>query len=133
MDDDTYQIIGAAFEVHSRLGSGFLEAVYQEALRHEFAERGIPFRHQVEVSVFYKGKKLQTSYRTDFICYEAIVVELKAISKLGDLELAQVFNYLRATGFYKALLFNFGAKSLEHRRLVISPEYLVGKYRNHTH
>jgi GxxExxY protein len=131
MDDDTYRIIGAAFEVHSRLGSGFLEAVYQEALHREFDERGIPFRHQVEVPVFYKGKKLQTSYRTDFVCYESIVVELKAISKLGDPELAQVLNYLRATGFHKALLFNFGAKSLEHRRLVISPQYLVGKYQNH--
>jgi GxxExxY protein len=83
MDDDTYQIIGAAFEVHSRLGSGFLEAVYQEALHHEFDERGIPFRQQVEVPVFYKGQKLQTSYRTDFLCYESIVVELKAISKVG--------------------------------------------------
>ena len=131
MDSDTYQIIGAAFEVHSRLGSGFLEGVYQEAFYREFDERGIPFRRQVDVPVFYKGKKLQTSYRTDFVCYESIVVELKAISKLGDLELAQVLNYLRATDFHKALLFNFGAKSLEHRRLVISPEYLVGKYQSH--
>src|ERR1700751_3638240 len=113
MDDDTYQIIGAAFEVHNRVGSGFLEAVYQEALHHEFDERGIPFRHQVEVPVFYKGQKLQTSYRTDFLCSESIVVELKPIAKVGDLELAQVLNYLRATGFHKALLFNFGAKSLE--------------------
>ena len=86
---------------------------------------GIPFSGEAEIPVFYKGKKLKTCYRSDFICHDSIIVELKAISQLGDLEMAQVLNYLRATGFRKALLFNFGAKSLEKRRLVMSPEYLT--------
>jgi GxxExxY protein len=119
VDQETYGIIGAAFEVHGRLGSGFLEAVYQEALLIELADRSIPFSAQAEVPVIYKGKKLKTCYRADFVCHGCIIVELKAISKLGDIETAQVLNYLRATGFRKGLLFNFGTKSLEQRRLVM--------------
>jgi len=115
----TYEIIGAAFEVHKSLGPGFLEAVYQEALSIELAERRTPFSREVEVPVFCKGKELKTCYRSDFICHPSIVVELKAISKLGDIETAQVLNYLRATRFQKGLLFNFGAESLEKRRLVM--------------
>ncbi len=83
------------------------------------AERGIPFSREVEIPVFYKGKQLQTGYRSDFVCHTSIVVEIKAISKVGDIETAQVLNYLRATGFRKGLLFNFGAQSLEKRRLVM--------------
>jgi GxxExxY protein len=119
VDGQTYGIIGAAFQVHRRLGPGFLEAVYKEALSIELAERGIPFCGEAEVPVLYKGRKLKTSYRADFVCYDSIIVELKAISTLGDIEMAQVLNYLRATGFRKALLFNFGAQSLEKRRLVM--------------
>ena len=115
----TYEIIGAALEVHKSLEPGFLEAVYQEALSIELAERRIPFSREIEVPVFYKGKELKTCYRSDFICHASIVVELKAISKLGDIETAQVLNYLRATRFQKGLLFNFGAPSLEKRRLVM--------------
>ena len=98
VDGQTYGIIGAAFEVHKRLGPGFLEAVYQEALSIELAERGIPFSREAEIPIFYKGKELQTCYRSDFVCHASIIVELKAISKLGDIEMAQVLNYLRATG-----------------------------------
>jgi GxxExxY protein len=119
VDVQTYGIIGAAFEVHSRLGPGFLEAVYQEAFSIELAERGIPFSREVEMPIFYKGKELQIGYRSDFICHASIVVELKAISTLGDIEMAQVLNYLRATGLHKGLLFNFGAQSLEKRRIVM--------------
>jgi GxxExxY protein len=119
VDGQTYDIIGAVFQVHRVLGPGFLEAVYQEALSIELAERGIPFHGEAEVPVFYKGKSLKTLYRADFVCHGSIIVELKAISKLGDIEMAQVLNYLRATGFQKALLFNFGAQSLEKRRLVM--------------
>jgi GxxExxY protein len=119
VDGQTYDIIGAAFEVHRRLGPGFLEAVYQEAFSIELAERGIPFSREVEIPIFYKGKELQTGYRSDFICHSSIVVELKAISTLGDYEMAQVLNYLRATRFQKGLLSNFGAQSLEKRRLVM--------------
>jgi GxxExxY protein len=119
VDGQTYDIIGAAFEVHKRMGPGFLEAVYQEAFSIELAERGIPFSREVEIPIFYKGKELQTGYRSDFICHSSIVVELKAISTLGDNEMAQVLNYLRTTRFQKGLLFNFGAQSLEKRRLVM--------------
>jgi GxxExxY protein len=125
VDQQTFDIIGAALEVHKSLGPGFLEAVYKEALAIELAERGIQFSTEAEIPVFYKGKKLKTCYRSDFICHDSIIVELKAISQLGDLEMAQVLNYLRATGFHKALLFNFGAKSLEQRRLVMSPAYVT--------
>jgi GxxExxY protein len=81
MDDQTYQIIGAALEVHKELGCGFLEPVYQEALELEFADRKIPFRPQAEMPVFYKGRKLKAPYRADFVCYEEIIVELKALAK----------------------------------------------------
>jgi GxxExxY protein len=101
------------------LGPGFLEAVYKEALSIELTERGIPFSGEAEIPVVYKGRTLKTCYRSDFVCHNSIIVELKAISKLGDIEMAQVLNYLRATVFQKALLFNFGAGSLEKRRLVM--------------
>jgi GxxExxY protein len=120
VDSQTYEIIGAALEVHRELGCGFLEAVYQEALREELSSRNIPFRAEVEMPIFYKGKRLKTSYRADFVCNESIIVELKAISKLGDIEAAQVLNYLRAGRIERGLLFNFGSKSLEHRRLIQS-------------
>ena len=77
MDQQTYQIIGAAIEVHKVLGRGFLEPVYQEALELEFSDRGVPFQPQLELPIFYKGKKLKTHYRSDFVCYEDIIVELK--------------------------------------------------------
>jgi len=88
MDQQTYDIIGAALEVHKSLGPGFLEAVYKEALSIELAERGIQFSTEAEIPVFFKGKKLKTCYRSDFICQDSIIVELKAISKLGDIETA---------------------------------------------
>jgi GxxExxY protein len=120
MDSQTYDIIGAAIEVHRELGCGFLEAVYQEALKEELSSRAIPYRAEVEMPIFYKSKRLKTSYRADFICNESVIVELKAISKVGDIETAQVLNYLRAGRIERGLLFNFGAKSLEHRRFVQS-------------
>jgi GxxExxY protein len=92
VDRETYDIIGAALEVHKSLGFGFLEAVYQEAFAVELTERRIPFSREVDIPVFYKGKELKTCYRSDFICHDSIVIELKAISKLGDVETAQVLN-----------------------------------------
>ena len=96
MDDQTYQIIGAAFEVHRELGCGFLESVYQEALELELNGRKIPFRAQAEMPVFYKGRKLTSSFRADVLCYDSVIVELKALGKLGDVETAQILNYLKA-------------------------------------
>ncbi|PIQ96123.1 MAG: GxxExxY protein [Nitrospinae bacterium CG11_big_fil_rev_8_21_14_0_20_56_8] len=117
-DEQTYAIIGAAMEVHKTLGHGFLEAVYQEALAVEFTERAIPFRREVELPVRYKGIRLNTAYRADFVCYEEIIVELKALDNLTGRERAQVLNYLKAGGLSRALLFNFGGSSLQHERLV---------------
>jgi GxxExxY protein len=115
-DERTYAIIGAAMEVHKQLGSGFLEAVYQEALDIEFSLRSIPFVKEVALPIEYKGQQLQTIYRADFICFENVIVELKAIKKLGGLEEAQLLNYLKATGYPVGLILNFGSSSLEYER-----------------
>ncbi len=123
-DPETYAIIGAAMEVHRELGSGFLEAVYQDALEVELTERGIPFVKECPVPVRYKDQVLNTPYRADFVCNERIIVELKAIKALGDVETAQVLHYLKATGFERALLINFGTPRLEYRRYVNTPDHL---------
>jgi GxxExxY protein len=123
-DPETYAIIGAAMEVHRQLGRGFLEAVYQEAVAIELGERQIPYQREVDVPVRYKGRTLACSYRADFICFGAVIVELKAITELTAREHSQVMNYLRATGYSRALLLNFGTSRLEYRRLILSPSYL---------
>ena len=119
-DPLTYAIIGAAMAVHGGLGSGFLEAVYQEALAIELEERGVPFRREVNLPLEYRGRTLSTSYRVDFVCYDSVVVELKALNGLTRTEEAQVINYLKASGFQVGLLLNFGSGSMEYRRLVLS-------------
>jgi GxxExxY protein len=121
-DPRTFALIGAAIEVHRTLGPGFLEAVYQEAFTKELSRRDIPFRAEADVPVFYKGDRLSTVYRADFVCFESVIVELKAIKQLTVVEEAQVINYLRATGFRVGMLFNFGAPSLQHKRFVFSQE-----------
>jgi GxxExxY protein len=119
-DVQTHAIIGAAMAVHGELGHGFLEAVYQEALVVEFAARGIAFQREAALPVHYRGKPLSCAYRADFLCYDDLVVELKAISKLTAGDFAQVINYLKAARRSKALLLNFGAPSLEYKRLVLN-------------
>ncbi|GAB4442887.1 MAG: hypothetical protein Fur0044_39310 [Anaerolineae bacterium] len=115
-DPNTFAIIGAAMEVHRELGSGFLEAVYQEALALEFDRRGIPYQPQAELPIFYKNQRLKAIYKADFICYGTIIVELKALARLSGLEEAQIINYLKATGLQIGLVLNFGTPSLEYKR-----------------
>ena len=119
-DEKTYKIIGAAMEVHKELGHGFLEAVYQEALAREFNIQEMPFEQQQVIEIMYKGKPLEKKYQPDFVCYNEIIVEIKALSGLTGNEEAQLINYLKATGFEIGLLINFGTKSLEHKRFVNS-------------
>ncbi|MBI5407969.1 MAG: GxxExxY protein [Nitrospirae bacterium] len=119
-DPRTHEIIGAALEVHKSMGHGFLEAVYQEALSIEFSLRRIPFHRETELPIRYKNSVLSTSYKADFICYESIIVELKAINQLSGKEESQVLNYLKASGLELGLLLNFGAKSLEYKRFVFN-------------
>ena len=105
-------------EVHRELGRGFLELVYQTALALEFQERRIPFKAEVALPVRYKGKVLTCGYRADFVCFEDFLVEIKAISKLTTADDAQLLNELKATGYQRGLLLNFGSRSLEVKRLV---------------
>src|SRR3979490_709760 len=119
-DPRTYAIIGAAMEEHRQLGCGFLEPVYQEALAIELGKREVPFRREIKLPIHYKGELLDTAYCVDFICFDSVVVELKALVRLSGTEEAQVLNYLKATGYEVGLLLNFGTRSLEHRRFVFS-------------
>jgi GxxExxY protein len=119
-DPRTYGIIGAAMEVHKQLGCEFLEAVYQEALAIEFSKRNIAFGREVHLPIHYKGTLLTTSYCVDFICFDSVTIEIKALAHMSGTEEAQVINYLKATGYEVGLLINFGARSLQHRRFVLS-------------
>jgi GxxExxY protein len=121
-DPQTYAIIGATMEIHSQLGHGFLEAVYQDAAAIEFSLKSIPFEREVSLPIQYKNIVLPTHYRADFICFADIIVEFKAISQLTSVEEAQVLNYLKATGFKRSLLINFGASSLQYKRFVWGSE-----------
>jgi GxxExxY protein len=114
-----FAIVGAAMEVHNVLGSGFLEAVYQAALEKELAIRGIPFNRKVKLPVSYKSE-LIGDYEADLVVDEKIIVEIKSISRLNSVHEAQAIHYLTATGLQLALLVNFGASSLEYRRVIKS-------------
>jgi GxxExxY protein len=117
--NEVYTIVGAAMEVHSVLGPGFLEAVYQESLEHELAAPGIPFAAQKELSICYKHIRLSKSYIADLLVFNRIIVEIKALDALTTREEAQLLNYLKATGLQVGLLLNFGSSGkLQWRRMV---------------
>ena len=115
---EVFVIINAAMEVHRELGHGFLEAVYQEALELEFKERKIQYKREEPLNIFYKGQQLNKEYSADFVCYDKIIVELKALTELNSIHESQLINYLKATRLRVGLLINFGASSLEFKRLV---------------
>ena len=96
--EESYAIIGACFEVYKEKGCGFLEGVYQECLALEFALQQIPFTQQFPLALSYKGQPLQQKYVPDFICFDKIILEIKAVTKLDDVHRAQVHNYLKSTG-----------------------------------
>lgn len=117
--EESYKIVGACFEVYNEKGCGFVEPVYQECLEIEFEMQGIPFRAQQQLQLNYKGRTLKQIYIPDFVCFDQIIVEIKAVSKLCDEHRAQVHNYLKATGFRLGLLVNFGSHpKLEYERIV---------------
>ncbi len=119
-DKETYVVIGAAMTVHRQLGCGFLEAVYQDALEKEFLYQKIPYAREVKLPVFYRGEQLNSYYQADFICFNTVVVELKALQRLSGIEEAQIINYLKASNLHRGLLLNFGSKSLQYKRLVFN-------------
>ena len=115
--EESFHLVGAAIEVHKEIGCGFTEPVYQEAFEEELRLRGIPFEREKVINVTYKGKVLSKSFRPDFVCYDKIIVELKAVSDFTDEHISQVYNYLKASGFELGLLINFGTTSLKYKRI----------------
>ncbi len=124
--NEIFAVVGAAMEVSNEMGAGFLEAVYQEAMQIELAERKIPFEAQVPIWISYKEHRLMKMYVPDLVCYDQIIVEIKAVKKLTTIDEAQLINYLKATSKPVGLLLNFGAPKLEWKRMA----YSLSKTRN---
>lgn len=119
--DESYKIIGACFEVHNKMGSGFLEPVYQECMEIEFEFQHIPFQAQQEQHLYYRSRELEQIYKPDFICYGKIIVEIKTVANLIDDHRAQVINYLNATKYKLGILVNFaGHPKLEYERILLT-------------
>ena len=117
--EESYRIMGACFEVYKDKGSGFVEPVYQECLALELGFQRVQFAEQVELTLAYKGRSLKQTYKPDFVCFDKIIVEIKAVTKLADEHRAQVHNYLKATGHQLGLLVNFGHQpQVEWERIV---------------
>jgi GxxExxY protein len=117
---ESYDIIGAAMKVHGIMGPGFTEKVYQEALALEFKECDIPFQREVAIHASYKGVELEGTFVPDFICYNKIIVELKAVRELDDVHRSQAINYAKVAGYKLSILINFGDSSLEYERFPVS-------------
>ena len=116
--EESYKIIGTCMKVHRELGFGFLEAVYEEALKKEFDNSKIPFESQVKLNVFYEGQQLKKYYIADFICYDKIILEIKSVSQVPVAFYAQIKNYLMATKNELGILINFGQPSLVYKRIL---------------
>ena len=119
--EESFKIIGACMKVHRTLGAGFLEAVYEEALEKEFQDQKIPFKKQVKLELYYENQKLDKQYRADFVCYDAIILEIKAVNLIPVAFYAQLKNYLKCTNTELGILINFGTSSLTYKRVLNSP------------
>ena len=112
------EIIASAFAVHNELGKGFLEAVYQEALAIEFSEKNIPFLKAEKINVFYKNQKLTKYYIADFVCYNELLLEIKALDAISSDNISKMLNYIKATGFDLGLIINFGDSKVQIKRIL---------------
>ena len=119
LKDETYQVLGACFEVYNEMGCGFLESVYQECLELELASSGIPFEAQLPIDLAFKGSELQRTFSPDLLCFGKVIVELKAVRRLAAEHRAQLINYLKACRLEVGVLVNFGSyPQLEYERIV---------------
>ena len=116
--EESYKIIGICMNIHSILGNGFLEAVYSEVLEKEFVKNNIPYQREVKLDLFFNGEKLDKKYKADFICFDNIILEIKAVSFIHENFTKQTLNYLKATDKKLGLLINFGEKSLKYKRII---------------
>jgi len=126
--EEVRKIIGCAMTVYNTLGIGFLEGVYHDALEVELDLQGVPFEHKKHLDVYYKGVKLPSFFEADIVCYGKIILELKAISRLTEIDDAQLINYLKATGIQVGILMNFGKKGkLDWKRFVFTNDHYFRK------
>ena len=116
--EESYKIIGICMNIHSTLGNGFLEAVYSEVLEKEIVKNNIPYQREVKLDLFFNGEKLDKKYKADFICFDNIILEIKAVSFIHENFTKQTLNYLKATDKKLGLLINFGEKSLKYKRII---------------
>ena len=116
--DESYKIIGACMKVHSELGAGFLESVYQEALEKQFIKDNIPYQREKLLKIQFDGENLRKTFKADFVCYDEIIVELKAATFIHNDNILQIQNYLNAMHFKLGLLVNFGESSLKYKRVI---------------
>ncbi|MEX0967232.1 MAG: GxxExxY protein [Bacteroidia bacterium] len=119
LKEECYKVIGCAMNVHNELGCGFLEPVYQEALGIELLESEIQYTKEQRLNISYKGRLLMKQYIADFVCFNQLIVEVKAMEGLLPVHSAQVLNYLKATGLKVALLLNFGTTKLQYKRIIL--------------
>jgi GxxExxY protein len=117
-NEESFQIIGVCMEVHNQLGSGFSEIVYKDAIELEFHERNIPFEREQKFNVNYKGAILPHSFYADFVVFETVILEVKAVSELSESFYGQTINYLKVSGNQLALIMNFGQNRLDYKRVV---------------